>query len=348
MKEFMKKALKLAKLGVGKVNPNPLVGAVIVKNDKVIGQGFHKGYGGPHAEVVAIESLSESAEGATMYVTLEPCNHFGKTPPCTHRIIKEGIKRVFVSCLDPNPLVSGKGVEYLKNHGVDVQVGLLQAESNKINEVFMKYIVNKIPFVHLKLAMSLDGKIATTTGESKWISSEESRNEVHKLRNKYSGIMVGVNTVISDNPSLTARIENGKNPVRVICDSKLKTPLHSTVLDGNVETIIACVVDGSLPNTTSVKTKGSRVNLKELVTELGNRGIDSILLEGGSELTFSALEEGIVDKVTVYIAPKIIGGKNSPTPVGGEGVSSIEKALNLCKVSSRVVGSDIVIEGYVR
>lgn len=347
MKEFMKKAIKLAKLGVGKVNPNPLVGAVIVKDGNIIGAGYHKGFGGPHAEIEAFNSLTESAEGADMYVTLEPCNHFGKTPPCSHAIVENGIKKVYVATLDPNPLVAGTGVSYLREHGVDVEVGLLSAEAKKINEVFLKYITTKRPFVHLKIAMSLDGKIATRTGESKWISSEESREEVHHLRNKYAGIMVGLNTILQDNPHLTARVQNGKNPIRIICDSKLNIPLDANVLDHKAETIIATCSDKELSGVNMIRTTGEIVNLNELMIQLGERGIDSILLEGGSTLAYSALESGIVDKVTFYVAPKLIGGKDSPTPLGGVGVDSIKDTFNLNKVSTRVSGSDVVIEGYI-
>lgn len=347
MKEFMKKAIKLAKLGVGKVNPNPLVGAVIVKDGNIIGAGYHKGYGGPHAEVEAFDSLSESARGADMYVTLEPCSHFGKTPPCSHEIVRQGIKKVFIATLDPNPLVSGKGKKYLEDNGVEVEVGLMAAEAKKMNEVFMKYITTGKPFVHLKMAMSLDGKIATHTGDSKWISSLESREEVHHMRNKYSAIMVGVNTVIMDNPQLTARVQNGKNPIRVVCDSKLRIPRDSTVLDNRAKTIIATNSIKEIDGVEMIRTDGDRVDLNQLMSSLGEKGIDSVLLEGGSTLAFSALESKVVDKVTFYVAPKLIGGLNAPSALGGKGVEYMKDTFNLNKITTRVLGSDVVIEGYL-
>ncbi len=348
MKEFMIRALRLAKLGIGKVNPNPMVGAVIVKDGNIIGAGYHKGFGAPHAEIEAFRSLKESALGAEMFVTLEPCNHHGKTPPCSHEIVKQGISKVYVATLDPNPLVAGSGVEYLRNSGIEVEVGLMKAEAKKLNEVFMKYIQTKKPFVHLKMAMSLDGKIATYTGDSKWISSNDSRNEVHKLRNKYAAIMVGVNTVNVDNPRLTSRIENGHNPIRIICDSNLRIDPDAHVLDGTVKTIIATAKLADIPNADVITTFGDQVDLNELMTQLGERGIDSILLEGGSTLAFSALSVGIVDKVTFYIAPMIIGGKTAPTSIGGSGVESIADTFKLDKINTRVVGSDVVVEGYFK
>ena len=214
--KFMKIAIELAKKGIGNVNPNPLVGAVIVKDGKIIGQGYHERYGEGHAEVNAFKSLDDDPTGATMYVTLEPCFHYGKTPPCADRIIENKISKVIIGMVDPNPLVSGKGIEKLKNAGIEVEVGILEEECRKINEVFIKYITTKKPFVVMKTAMSLDGKIATKTGESKWITSEKSRLQVHILRNKFSGIMVGVNTIIKDNPELTCRVVEGNNPIRII------------------------------------------------------------------------------------------------------------------------------------
>lgn len=219
--EYMRLAIEIAKKGAGKVNPNPMVGAVIVKDERVIGQGYHKYYGGNHAEVNAFENLSDNPEGATIYVTLEPCSHYGKTPPCVDKIIANKISKVVVGTLDPNPLVEGRGIKALKEAGIEVITGVLEEECKKLNEVFMKYILCKRPFVVLKTAMTLDGKIATESGESKWITSDKSRQEVHKLRNKLSAIMVGVNTVIKDNPELTCRLEGGKNPVRIIVDSKI-------------------------------------------------------------------------------------------------------------------------------
>ncbi|WP_341479383.1 bifunctional diaminohydroxyphosphoribosylaminopyrimidine deaminase/5-amino-6-(5-phosphoribosylamino)uracil reductase RibD [Clostridium gasigenes] len=357
---YMKLALELAKKGMGKVNPNPMVGAIIVKNGKVIGEGYHEAFGQAHAEVNAFNSLIEDAAGSTIYVTLEPCSHYGKTPPCVDKIIENKISRVIVGAFDPNPVVSGKGVKNLRDVGIEVITGVLEDECTKINEVFMKYIVSKKPFVILKSAMSLDGKIATSKGESKWITGEKSRIEVHKLRNEVSAIMVGVNTIINDNPQLTCRLENGRNPIRIVVDSTLRIPIESKVISDidEAKTIIATTDKGSsdkiLELTNAgvtvliIKSKDGRVDLQELMIKLGNLNIDSILLEGGGILNFSALDQGIVDKIQIYISPKIIGGEKSKTPVGGNGIEILKDAFKIQGLTSRSVGEDILIEGYIK
>ena len=356
--KFMKLAIELAKKGEGNVNPNPMVGAVIVKDEKIIGQGYHERCGESHAEVNAFRSLKEDASGATMYVTLEPCSHYGKTPPCADKIIENNISKVVIGMVDPNPLVSGKGIEKLENAGIEVEVGVLEEECIKLNEVFIKYITTKRPFIVLKAAMSLDGKIATKTGESKWISSEESRLQVHNLRNKLSGIMVGVNTVIEDNPELTSRIEGGNDPIRIIVDSTLRIPIDSNVLQNkDNKTIIATTSKANNKKMQEILNKGVRVltvnenngkvDLSELITKLGQLNIDSILLEGGATLNYSALEEGIVDKVMMYISPKIIGGEKSKTPVGGNGIDKLQEAFKIRDINISVVGEDILLEGYI-
>lgn len=355
---FMKKAIELAKKGVGKVNPNPLVGAIIVKNGLVIGEGYHKKYGEAHAEVNAFKSLKEDPSGATMYVTLEPCSHYGKTPPCVDMIIKNKINKVIIGMIDPNPLVAGDGIKKLIAAGIEVKAGVLEEECKKLNEIFIKYITTKKPYVILKAAMSMDGKIATKTGESKWISCEESRLQVHELRNKISGIMVGINTVITDNPELTCRIQNGNNPVRIIVDSSLKVPLDSKVLknkDG--KTIIATTKKADLKKIQTlleanikvliIKEKNGHVDLNDLMIKLGKLNIDSILLEGGAILNYCALEEKIVDKVMMYIAPKIIGGKKSKTPIDGNGIDRLNDAFILNNTNASIVGEDILLEGYI-
>ena len=358
-KKYMELAIELAKRGKGKVNPNPLVGAVVVKNDIIIGQGYHEEFGKAHAEVNAFNSLKESAEGATIYVTLEPCSHYGKTPPCVDRIIENKISKVVIGTLDPNPLVAGRGVKKLKDFGIEVVVGVLEEECKRVAEVFMKYIITKEPFVVLKTAMTLDGKIATESGESKWITCEESRKEVHKLRNELSAIMVGVNTVIKDNPELTCRIEGGRNPIRVIVDSKLRIPIKSKVINDKLaRTIIATTEDASKEKINELnslgvevlvaKAKEGRVDLQDLMIKLGESNIDGILLEGGGNLSFSALGEGIVDKLQVYIAPKIIGGEKSKTPVGGRGVEKLSEAIFLKNMTTSYVGEDILIQGYLK
>nr|WP_279306196.1 bifunctional diaminohydroxyphosphoribosylaminopyrimidine deaminase/5-amino-6-(5-phosphoribosylamino)uracil reductase RibD [Paeniclostridium sordellii] len=358
-KHYMKIALDLAKEGKGKANPNPLVGAVIVKDKKIISKGYHKKYGEDHAEVNAFKNAKENVAGATMYVTLEPCSHYGKTPPCVDKIINNKISRVVIGMMDPNKLVSGQGIKKLQDAGIEVEVGVLGEECKKLNEVFIKYIKNKKPFVVLKAAMSLDGKISTSSGESKWITGNKSRSEVHKLRNDLSAIMVGVDTVIIDNPYLTCRIVDGRNPIRIIVDSKLRIPKDSNVLENtnDIKTIIATTEKAAkekidyLKNigVWVIKTKSTdeKVNLKELMIKLGELKIDSILLEGGSMLNYSALEVGIVDKVLIYIAPKIIGGVNSKTPVGGNGIEQLKDAFKIKDLNISMVSEDVLIQGYI-
>lgn len=355
----MKLALENAQKGRGKVSPNPMVGAIIVKNKKIIGIGYHEFFGGNHAEVNAFKNATEDVEGATMYVTLEPCSHYGKTPPCADKIIEQKIKRVVVGSLDPNPLVAGKGIKKLKDADIEVKVGVLEKECIKLNEIFMKYIKTKEPFIVLKCAMSLDGKICTKTGESKWITGEEARKHVHETRNLLSGIMVGVDTAIKDNPKLTSRIDGGKNPVRIVVDSTLRIPLDSNVLTDELKdkTIIATTDYADIEKVKSIedlgakvlviKSREKRVNLNALINKLGEMNIDSILLEGGGTLNFSALKERIVDKVQIYIAPKIIGGTLAKTPVEGEGIDELKNAFNIKDSKVSLLGDDILVEGYL-
>lgn len=356
--KYMNDALLLAKKGVGFTNPNPFVGAVIVKDEKVIGQGWHEKYGGWHAERNALRDCLESPIGATMYVTLEPCCHFGKTPPCTEAIIKSGIKKVVIGCLDPNPFMSGKAVAILKDSGISVTTGVLQDKCQKQNEVFFHYIVNKTPYVVMKYAMTMDGKIATANGKSKWITEKNARENVHKSRNLYSSIMVGVGTVIADNPSLTCRIDGGRNPTRIICDTNLRTPLESTVITTakDVRTILATTCNDKgkkIPyqkhgcELLVIKRKENHIDLNHLMTELGNIGIDSVLLEGGSTLNFSALQSKIVNKVQAYIAPKLFGGNNSKTPVGGIGIQEVGNSFTLKNQTISWFDKDILLEGEV-
>ncbi|QEK13304.1 bifunctional diaminohydroxyphosphoribosylaminopyrimidine deaminase/5-amino-6-(5-phosphoribosylamino)uracil reductase RibD [Crassaminicella thermophila] len=359
---YMKRALELAKYGIGYTNPNPLVGAVIVKNNRIIGEGYHRRYGEPHAEINAFLNATEDVVGATMYVTLEPCSHFGKTPPCANAIVQKGIKKVVIAMKDPNPLVSGDGIQILKNHGIEVVTDVLEEEAKKLNEVFIKYITTKKPFCILKTAMTLDGKIATFTGDSKWISNESSRKYVHKLRHAVSGIMVGIGTIISDDPLLTTRLEDikGLNPTRIIVDTHGKIPLNSKVLKTckNVQTIIATTELADTKKLKSIEKMGAeilitpikegKVDLSSLMTALGEKKIDSILLEGGSTLNYSALNEGIVDKVISFIAPKIIGGHTAKTPVGGEGRMYMKDAILLKNIKVSYFKNDIMIEAYLR
>ncbi|WP_252230295.1 bifunctional diaminohydroxyphosphoribosylaminopyrimidine deaminase/5-amino-6-(5-phosphoribosylamino)uracil reductase RibD [Clostridium sp. ZBS15] len=356
--KYMGLALELAKKGIGKVNPNPLVGAVIVKDDEIIGIGYHEQYGGPHAEVNAINNATKLLEGSTIYITLEPCAHYGKTPPCVNLIIEKKIKKVVIGMLDPNPMVSGKSVKKLKENDIEVIVGIEEEKCKKLNESFIKYITSNLPFVILKSAISLDGKIATAIGESKWITSKEARRDGHLLRNKLSAIMVGVNTVIKDNPELTCRIENGRNPIRIIVDSTLRIPLDSKIVNNSDRlTIVATTKYADKLKKQKLVNKGVRVieiidknkkvDLKELMRYLGNLKIDSILIEGGGTLNFSALEENIVDKVRFYIAPKILGGETSKSSIGGQGFSKLSDAVKLRNLTYEKLSEEIVIEGYI-
>lgn len=359
---YMKRALELAKLGMGHVNPNPLVGSVIVKDEKIIGEGYHEFYGGPHAEINAFKNSTDDVKSATMYVTLEPCSHYGKTPPCVNAIIENRIKKVVVAMEDPNPLVAGRGIQILRDNGIEVEVGILEKEAKKLNEIFIKYITRKIPFCILKTAMTLDGKIASQIGDSKWITNEISRKYVHELRHMVSGIMVGIGTVFKDDPILTTRLENkkGYNPTRIIVDSKLRIPLNSKVLDKNLEgnTIIATTELADKENINIIEEMGAsviltpikdeRVDIHYLMKALGERKIDSVLLEGGSTLNYTALNEGIVDKVISFIAPKILGGSNAKTPVGGEGIKYVKDAISLHNIEILKFQDDIMIQGYIK
>lgn len=356
--DYMKRAIELAYKGAGFVSPNPMVGAVIVKNNKIIGEGYHKKYGDVHAEINAFNISKEDVKGAEMYVTLEPCAHFGKTPPCAYEIIKKGIKKVYIGSLDPNPLVAGKGVEILKKAGIDVETNVLKEECENINPIFFKFIKTKMPYVMLKSATSLDGKIATYTGQSKWISNEKSRELSHKLRHQFKAIMVGINTVLLDNPSLTARIENGINPIKIIVDSNLKTPLSSKVLNTENSSVIMLTISDDLEKISKLKeigveiiktkNKNNKVDLTEAMFELGKKNIDSILLEGGGNLNFSMLEEKLVDKCLFFVAPKIIGGQNARTSVEGIGFKDIQTSITLKNLKYKNIENDLLIYGDVR
>ena len=355
----MLEAINLARLGEGRVNPNPLVGTVIVKNGKIIAKGYHKNYGGNHSEINAIEAAKEDLRGADLYVNLEPCSHYGKTPPCADRIVKEGIRRVYIGMEDPNKKVAGRGIAILKSAGIEVEVGILEDKSRKLNETFIKYMEKKLPFVAVKTAMTLDGKIATEDFKSKWITSQEARELGHRLRKKYVGIMVGINTVIKDDPSLTCRLEEGRNPIKIILDTRLRISLDAKVLRENPEDTIIFTskeVDGSKEEAVKalggrifkINTTGEGLDLKEVLKILGKEGIDSVLIEGGAEVNFSAFKEGIVDKVYTFIAPKIMGGIGSKTPVGGSGVKEIDQCFKLEFTNFEKLSEDFYLEAYVR
>lgn len=351
----MEYAIELAKKGKGKVNPNPLVGAVIVKDNKIIGEGYHEEYGKWHAERNAILNCRHDMNGAEMYVTLEPCCHFGKTPPCTDIIIERGIKKVYVGCVDDNPTVSQKGIEILKKNGIEVVVNVLEEKCKAINEVFFHYIKHKTPYVVMKYAMTADGKLATSTGKSKWITGEEARINVHRTRNEIMSIMVGIGTVLKDNPSLNCRIENGRNPIRIICDSKLRIPLDSNIVKSadKLLTIIATAGYEDEGKAEALRNMGieiincpnknNRIDLKKLMKVIGERGIDSVLLEGGGELNFSALKSGIVRRIDLYIGNQIFGG-TAISPVGGKGIDEVEESIKLKKRSITHFGDDLLIQ----
>lgn len=358
IEQYMKRAIQLARLGRGHTNPNPIVGAVIVKNNKVIGEGYHKYCGGLHAEREAFANCIQDPSGADLYVTLEPCCHHGRTPPCTDIIIEKNIKRVFVGSDDPNPLVAGKGIEKLKQNGIEVHTGILKKECDSLNTIFFHYIKTKQPYVVMKYAMTADGKIATFTGNSKWITSEKARQQVHDMRNALSGIMVGIGTVIADDPLLNCRIEGGKNPVRIICDSTLKIDLNSQIVKtaNHIDTIVAFAqknkqkqlqLEAAGVKLYYLPDENNKVDLKALMTELANIQIDSVLLEGGAILNESALRAGIVNRIEVYIAPKLFGG-TAKSPIEGKGVAFAKDAYQLCLQNIQKVGEDILLEYDVK
>ena len=353
---YMLQAIQLAKQGEGWTNPNPMVGAVIVKNGRIIGKGYHKKCGELHAERNAIASLTESAEGATIYVTLEPCCHYGKTPPCTEAIIEQKIKRVVIGSRDPNPKVSGKGIKMLQEAGIEVIEDFMREECDRLNPVFFHYITTKTPYVVMKYAMTLDGKIATKTGASKWITGEAARAEVQHMRHRYMGIMAGIGTVLADDPMLNVRVEGWKSPIRILCDSGLRIPLDGQIVKsaGKYRTIVAYADSENTEakrkrlhemgvETICCPDENNQVDLKKLMKYLGKEGIDSILLEGGGTLNDSALRAGIVQEVQAFIAPKLFGGMNSKTPVEGIGVRFPSEAVKLKCVDICQVGEDIRI-----
>lgn len=363
----MTMALELAARARGRTSPNPMVGAVVVKDGQVVGKGCHLKAGTPHAEIHALREAGEKARGATLYVTLEPCCHHGRTGPCTEAILNAGIAQVFVAMTDPNPLVAGKGIELLRQAGVKVESGLLKEEALRLNEVFIKYISSGLPFVVLKAAMSLDGKIATRTGESQWITGPEARSQGHQLRDWYDAILVGVGTVLADNPSLTTRLpgNGGRDPLRVILDSTARTPPDAKVInqESTAATVVAVTPQAPPERIEALKKAGAEVlvvppknsgggdaagvDLAELMQQLGKREITSVLIEGGGRVHGSALASGIADKVVWFIAPKIIGGNEAPGPVGGTGIDRLANAVRLRDIELKCVGDDICIKGYI-
>ncbi|MBE9482415.1 MAG: bifunctional diaminohydroxyphosphoribosylaminopyrimidine deaminase/5-amino-6-(5-phosphoribosylamino)uracil reductase RibD [Chloroflexi bacterium] len=361
--DYMEQALSLAKLALGQVSPNPAVGAVVVKNDVVVGQGYTQPPGSSHAEVVALKQAGEEARGAVMYVTLEPCCYYGRTPPCSEAIIAAGITEVHLAMLDPNPLVSGRGKDELERKGITIYVGEREAEAREVNEAYTKFITTGMPFVTAKFAVSLDGKIATKSGDSRWISGEEARKYVHNLRYTTDAIMAGVNTVLADDPRLTARCggrggKARKQPLRVIVDSKGRTPLTARVFSEPGKTLLAVVKFVKPEGAVALAKVGAEllelpstdglVDLEKLLKALGEREITSVLVEGGGILLGSLFDYKLVDRVITFISPIIIGGKEAKTAVAGIGVDKVVNSFKLERIKVEKLGKDLMVSGYVR
>ena len=357
--EYMRLALDLAASAKGNTNPNPVVGAVIVKNGVIVGTGLHRKAGEPHAEVHAFNMAQQHAEGSALYVTLEPCSHYGKTPPCANLVKESKVSRVVVATRDPNPEVAGRGIQLLRDAGIQVDVGILEKEAQKLNERFIHNMLTKRPFVISKFAMTLDGKLATYNGHSKWITGEVSRKDVHTLRNEVDGILVGVGTVIADNPALTTRLTelDGKNPTRIILDSSLRTPLDAQVLQTEeAKTIIVTSKEVDSNRVKEYESKGAKVlfvskrnsglDLEEVLSELYQQGLTDILVEGGGAINSAFLNAGLIDKYYIYIAPKVLGGKESITPFTGENPESMDAAKQLYFDEFQKFGEDLRIIAY--
>ncbi|MBJ6724215.1 bifunctional diaminohydroxyphosphoribosylaminopyrimidine deaminase/5-amino-6-(5-phosphoribosylamino)uracil reductase RibD [Geomonas sp. Red875] len=352
---MMRKAIALAARGVGKTAPNPAVGCVIVRDGAIVGTGWHRKAGTPHAEVHALAAAGPLAEGADVYVTLEPCAHYGKTPPCAEALVAARVGRVFVGQLDPNPLVAGKGMQILRDAGISVESGILEENCRRLNEPFLKWITTRRPFVVLKSALTLDGKTATASGDSQWVTSAPARREVHRLRGILDAIMVGVGTVQKDDPLLTCRIPGGKNPVRIVVDSGLNVPLHAALLDGKVARTIVATCNTDFAKQAEVarhgaeilvcREKDGQVDLDDLFAKLGALGLQSVLLEGGSRLAGSALRAGCIDKCLIFVAPKLVAGEGMGL-FAGAGVGLMKDAIALEQVKVRKIGPDLLIEGY--
>ena len=356
--DYMRMALRLARKGLGKTSPNPMVGAVIVKDDRIIGRGYHRHFGGKHAEINAIQSATENIGGATLYVTLEPCSHHGKTPPCVEAVIRHHLERVVIGALDPNPQVNGRSVEILRRQGIETRVGVLEEESRSLNEAHFKHMTTGLPLVTLKFAQTLDGRIATAAGSSQWISSAESRRLAHKLRSLHDAVMAGIGTVLADNPQLTTRLIKGRNPARVILDSRLRIPLEAKVLTNQDEAaaIIATTARADQAKFSRLREMGTEVliipeddkgdiDLRHLLSILGQRGISSVLAEGGAEVITSLLRLNLADKLVVIVAPKIMG--KGIEAVGELNIADVSQSLKLSFVKTYRMGEDLVIEARV-
>lgn len=358
---FMQRALSLAAQGRGRTSPNPMVGAVVTKQGLVVGEGYHRRAGEDHAEVIALREAGDSAFGATLYLTLEPCCHYGRTPPCTDRIIQTGIQRVVASMPDPNPLVSGKGFERLREAGIQVEWGLMEKEARRLNEAYIKFITTGLPFVLLKGAASLDGKIATAAGESRWITGALARERVHRLRDEVDAVMVGIATALQDDPQLTTRLPSGqgRDPLRIVLDSSGQLPLEARLINPCSSAKTLLITSTSSPDEKvedlkqggveiwRMSEEGGRIPLRPLLSRLAESGVTSLMIEGGSEVNASALQEGIVDKVILFLSPRFIGGRDAPSLIGGRGTERLATAPRLKNISLEWVGDDIMIEGYL-
>ena len=353
---YMRLALQLAEGATGQTGVNPVVGCVVVKDGRIVGMGAHLTRGEAHAEVHALNMAGDQAAGATAYVTLEPCSHHGATPPCCERLIKEKVARVVVATADPNPLVAGRGIERLREHGISVEVGLLGGESASLNEAFNHFILKKRPFVTLKTAVTLDGRIATHTGHSKWITGPASREAVHTLRHRHAAIMVGAETVLSDDPELTTRLSvPGLHPVRIVVDSQLRLPETARVLNGEAATIILTTEAADAGKAEKLAKLGAdvlrcgagrRVDLEDAMRKLGERGISSVLLEGGGVLNGAMLQAGLIDKLMLFYAPLIVGGEGSPSAFAFRGPEAMSAAYRLQRVTLETYGDDWCVTGY--
>lgn len=355
---FMKRALSLARRGEKWVSPNPMVGAVIVKNQRIIAEGYHRFFGGAHAEIDAINNSSEEIKGSTMYVTLEPCVHYGKTPPCVNRIIEANPARIVIGSLDPNPRVCGKGLEILNRHGIETTVGVMEAKCMELNERFFKYIKTGVPFVTLKFAQTIDGRIATHSGHSQWISSFASRKLAHRLRSSHDAVLVGIGTLLKDDPELTVRLTRGRNPVRVIIDSRLSAPTDAKAFKNqkDAKTFIATTHEAANERGAFYKNAGiellsidrdhnNLIDLKKLLNVLGKKGISSVLIEGGATIITSVLKEKLADRIFIFIAPKISG--KGIEAVQNLGIVNMDDALKLSYRRIMKSGGDIVIDGRI-
>lgn len=358
----MSAALQLAKQGLGGTSPNPIVGAVCVNHGRIVGRGYHKQAGGPHAEVFALDEAGPLAAGSTLYVTLEPCSHYGRTPPCANRCIEAGVQRVVVAMADPNPRVAGHGLQRLREAGIQVEVGLMEAEARRANEVYLTYIENGRPFIHFKTAMSLDGKIACASGKSQWITGPESRAEVHRLRSQHDAILVGIGTALADDPLLTARLPSGalaeRQPIRIIVDSHARLPLSARCLQVDAgELIVATTDTAPARKVEALRERGvrvwshagiaGRVDLPTFFEHLAQLEVTSVLVEGGPQVAGTLFDTGLVDRMTAFVAPIVLGGTDAPSPVAGVGANDPTEGWHLIHTEQRAFGPDLMLTGTV-